>query len=77
MTKARDSPEGDAHEDVARLFREHDDLGTGSSLWLRPLRQLFAEGKPVGPVIVLTFPVGSRRFPFGVVSSTSNNRLIF
>jgi hypothetical protein len=65
-------------DDVARLFRESDDVGPDSSLWLRPLRQLFEQGKPVGQVIALTVslpePLGS---VFGMLTSTENQRLIF
>ncbi len=66
------------NDDVARLFREHDDIGCDSSLWLRPLRQLFKGGKPIGPVVALTVsPMKQLKLPFGMLTQTENNRLIF
>lgn len=68
----------ESDDDVARLFREHDDIGPDSSLWLRPLRQLFQEGKPVGQMVGLSFaPVQSHPLPFGVLSATGRERLVF
>lgn len=65
-------------DDVARMFRENDDIGSDSSLWLRPLRQLFKEGKPIGQVIALTVsPNGNMKLPFGMLTQTEKNRLIF
>jgi hypothetical protein len=66
------------NEDVARLFREHDDIGTDSSLWLRPLLQLLKDGKPVGKVAALTVsPMKQQKLPFGMLTQTEKNRLIF
>ncbi len=65
-------------DDVARLFRENDDVGCDSSLWLRPLRQLLKNGKPVGQVLALTVsPMNHMRLPFGMISQTRKDRLIF
>src|SRR5262245_27951957 len=44
-----EAPANDA--DVQRLFREQDNLGADSSLFLRAIRQLTKEGKPIGQVI--------------------------
>ncbi len=64
--------------DVSRLFREHDNIGPDSSLWLRPLRQLFKDGKPVGQAIVLTISLTEQqRLPLGVLAQTQDNRMIF
>lgn len=66
------------NDDAARLFREHDDMGCDSSLWLRPPRQLFKDGKPVGPVVALTVsPMKQLKLPFGMLTQTDKNRLIF
>lgn len=66
------------NDDVARLFREHDDIGCDSSLWLRSLRQLFKDGKPIGPVVALTVsPMKQLKLPFGMLAQTEKNRLIF
>jgi len=65
-------------DDVARLFREHDDIGPDSSLWLRPLRQLVKDGKPIGQVVALTVsPMEQLKLPFGMLTQTEKNRLIF
>ena len=65
-------------DDVARLFREHDDIGPDSSLWLRPLRQLFKVGKPIGQVVALTVsPMEQLKVLFGMLTQTEKNRLIF
>lgn len=64
--------------DIYRLFREHDNVGSDSSLWLRPLRQLLKDGKPVGKAIVLTVSLTEQqRLPLGVLSQTKANRIIF
>jgi hypothetical protein len=66
------------NNDVSRLFREHDNIGPDSSLWLRPLRQLFKKGKPVGQAIVLTIALNEQqRLPLGLLAQTRNNRIIF
>ncbi len=65
-------------DDAARLFRENNDIGSDSSLWLRPLRQLLRDGKPIGQILALTVSAESQlRLPFGMVSRTDNDRLIF
>jgi len=75
-TNMDDTPHDDA--DIARLFREHDDIGPDSSLWLRPLRQLFNDGKPIGQIIAITVsPMKQQIFPFGMITQTMNNRLVF
>ncbi|OHB83609.1 MAG: hypothetical protein A2Z38_05325 [Planctomycetes bacterium RBG_19FT_COMBO_48_8] len=66
------------NDDISRLFREHDNIGSDSSLWFRPLRQLFKDGKPVGQAIVLTIsPTEQQRLPLGILAQTKNNRIIF
>lgn len=66
------------NKDVSRLFQEHNDIGSDSSLWLRPLRQLFKDGKPVGQAIVLTIsPIEQQRLFLGVLTQTKNKRVIF
>jgi len=66
------------NEDIARLFRENDNVGPGASLWLRPLRQLFNVGKPMGQVVALTFALTEQsRFPFGMLTETQKNRIVF
>jgi len=66
------------NDDVAHLFRENGDIGSDSSLWLRPLRQLFKAGKPVGQVLALTVsPTDQLRLPFGLLSQTKRDRVIF
>ncbi|MCH7873664.1 MAG: hypothetical protein IID33_18345 [Planctomycetes bacterium] len=63
-------------DQVARLFKENDDLGAASSLWLRPLRQLFEHGKPIGQVRALTISlVEKQSLPFGMIMYTEKNRL--
>ncbi len=65
-------------DDVARLFRENDDIGSDSALLLRPLRQLFKDGKPIGQVVALTVsPREQLRLPFGILAQTEKTRLIF
>ncbi|MCH7591608.1 MAG: hypothetical protein IH989_02355 [Planctomycetes bacterium] len=62
-----DDPVSD-DDQVARLFKENDDLGAASSLWLRPLRQLFEHGKPIGQVRALTISlVEKQSLPFGMI----------
>lgn len=68
----------DTRDDVASLFRENNDIGSDSSLWLRPLRQLLKEGKPVGQILALTVsPKSQARLPFAMISRTQKDRLIF
>ncbi len=64
-------------DDVARLFRENDDIGPDSSLWLRPIRQLIRKGKPLGQMHVLSVSIEDGSFPFGVLTYTDANRLVF
>jgi hypothetical protein len=64
--------------DVAKIFSESDDIGSRSSLWFRPLRQLLEDGKPPSEVTVLTFrDMQTGAYPFGVLAHTKNNRIIF
>lgn len=65
-------------DDVSRLFRDNDTVGSDSSLWLRPLRQLFADGKPVGGVLgLMVSEAEDSRLPFGMVTKTESDRLVF
>ena len=65
-------------EDIARLFRENDNVGPDSSLWLRPLRQLFNDGKPIGQVVAIRVsPARQEKVPFGMLTQTEKNRLVF
>ena len=66
------------NDDIAKLFRENDDIGAQSSLWVRPIRQLLDSGKPIGQLTVLTFrgqDTGS--YPFGVLTHTTKQRVVF
>jgi len=66
------------YDDVARMFREHNDIGSDLSLWLRPLRQLLKHGKPIGQVVALMVsPMEQLKLPFGMLTQTEKNRLIF
>ena len=66
------------NDDISRLFREQDNIGHDSSLWLRPLRQLIQDGKPVGQAIVLTLSMSDQqRMPIGILAQTKGNRTIF
>ena len=65
-------------DDAARLFREHDDIGPDSSLWLRAIGQLTRHGKPLGQAVALAFKAHDLDpLPFGIVTATENNRLVF
>jgi hypothetical protein len=65
-------------DDIARLFRDNDNIGSDSSLWLRPLRQLFIDGKPVSKVVALMVsPIEPIKLPFGMLTQTERNRFIF
>jgi hypothetical protein len=67
-----------SHDDIERLFREQDNIGPDSSLWLRPLHQLIKDGKPVGQVIAITISMSEKqRFPLGILAQTKSNRTIF
>lgn len=69
-----------AHDcsDIAKLFKENEDLGALSSLWFRPLRQFLQHGKPTGPMTVLAFRgTHTGAYPFGVLTHTKNNRIVF
>lgn len=66
------------NDDIARLFRENDNIGAQSSLCVRPIRQLLDSGKPIGQLTVLAFrgqDTGS--YPFGVLTHTKNQRVVF
>ena len=65
-------------DDVARLFREHDNIGPDSSFWLRPLRQLLHQGKPLGPALLLVLkPADGNVLPFGILTLTQKSRIVF
>lgn len=65
-------------DDVARLFREHDNVGPDSSIWLRAIGQLIRHGKPLGQAVALVFKAPDLGLlPFGIVTATENNRLVF
>lgn len=71
-----DTPQDD--DAISRLFRENDDIGSDSSLWLRPLRQLLRDGKPLGDNVALTVIVGGGMcWPLGMFTETKKNRLVF
>lgn len=47
------------------------------SLWVRPMRQLLDDGKPVGQITMLSLsPVADGALPFCAVAYTSKNRLV-
>jgi len=73
-----ESNSADNPGDIAKLFSENDDLGPQSSLWLRPIHQLLESGKPIGGVTVLAFrDTRTGAYPFGVLSNTKSNRIVF
>lgn len=64
--------------EVQRLFRERDNLGADSSLWLRAFRQLIKEGKPIGQLLAFTIPISDdKKMPVGMLTLTDKNRLVF
>lgn len=64
--------------DIERLFRENEDLGVDSSLWLRAARQLMCDGKPLGQLTVLAFKsADGKSLPFGALAHTNRDRIIF
>ena len=66
------------HDDIERLFRDNDNIGSDSNVLLRPMRQLLDEGKTLGPMSAFTFKLpGEGLYPFGVLTWTKNNRLVF
>ena len=73
-----DSESTDEVDRIGKFFHESGDLGAESSLWFRPLRQLLQQGKPVGPMIVLTFSgADTQAYPFGVLTHTEKGRIVF
>jgi len=75
MTDSESTNDVDA---IDKLFHESGDLGAESSLWFRPLRQLLQQGKPVGPMTVLTFRgADTGAYPFGVLTHTKKGRIVF
>ena len=68
----------DDGNDVSRLFREYDNVGADSSLWLRVIRQLLNDGKPPGKPVIVAFNTPNQgNLPFGAFMLTKNDRLIF
>jgi hypothetical protein len=66
------------YDAIARLFQEQDSVGANSSLWLRIPRKLLSEGRPVGRIMVLTVTLDEKeKRPFGALTFTHKNRLIF
>jgi len=66
------------YDEIARIFQEQENVGADSSLWLRALRQLTIHGKPVGRILVFTVSLADqRKMPFGMLTLTTNNRLVF
>jgi len=66
------------NDDIAKLFRENDDIGAPSSLWLRPIRQFLESGKPIGQLTMLMVRGQNNvRCPFGVLTHTTNQRVVF
>jgi hypothetical protein len=71
-----EAPTDDA--EVLRLLKEFGPLGADSSLWLRPLRQLTREGKPLGRIHGLLAPVDhEHNLPFAMLTFTAKGRLVF
>jgi hypothetical protein len=65
-------------DDAAHRFRENDNVGSDSSLLVRTYRQFLKDGKPVGPVLMLTVSLPSQPgLPLGTLSQTKKERLIF
>lgn len=65
-------------EKVHGMNDNEDNIGSDTSLWLRPLRLLFDKGTPPCDCTVLAFsetPHGD--LPFGVMTKTNNNRVVF
>jgi hypothetical protein len=55
-------------DEIARIFRENDNLGDDSSILLRTIRQLVHEGKPPGLITPLQFRLGEKiTYPFGAL----------
>lgn len=65
-------------EEVEKLFRENDNLGSDSSVFLRPMRHLLVRGAPPGEMvpIYVEMPDGSG-WPIGVLTCTKKNRIVF
>jgi hypothetical protein len=71
-----EAPTNDA--DVQRLFRERDNLGVDSSLFIRAIRQLANNGKPIGQVFGFTVPIDvDKRMLIGLATLTKMDRLVF
>ena len=65
-------------DEVARIFRDNDNLGDDSSFWIRAARQLFVDQSPLGPMTLLTTGLSSdSQMPLGLLAHTKNNRLVF
>jgi len=62
----------------SHLLSDHDSIGPDSSIWVRPLRQLFKNGKPVGKVAGLRVFLNKHELcPLGMLTHTGKNRLVF
>jgi hypothetical protein len=71
-----DSPS--TEDEIAKFFRENDDIGADSSLWLRAIRQLVKDGKPIGQLTALAFRgANTGAYPFGVLTQTKEQRVVF
>lgn len=78
MTEMPTNPNAHEEQNISHLFKEHDDVGPESSLWLRIPRQLLQHGKPVGATVVLAIQGPQHGYyPFGAFAVTKRNRLIF
>ncbi len=53
------------------------DVSPEVSVFWKPLRRLFEDGSPIGPVTVLFYDVGNgRSLPFASIAKTKGNRLV-
>lgn len=65
--------------DYPEIFRTQDSVGSDSSLFVRVMRQLAHEGKPMGDVFLFNAVIGGDRIraPLGMLTFTKNNRIVF
>lgn len=71
-------PPTDDLDATSQLFRDNDDLGPDSSLFLRCARMFIRDGKPLGQITVLALPLPEHgSLPFGALTLTKKNRIVF